>query len=199
MMISHYGFLMIAFGVFLGYNCTSFIIAELSKTAIIFLAVTTAISVLVSMEELPIVTETIMKSLCSTSSSIVPSAIDIPMLPHPTIPTTEFLILLPHIQKIAWFASKNRLAVAINNPIVVSAITSDEIFDVCPKLMRIDDSAIQVEDNRKLSTDVDKDHVDFSFRRFYDHFWHMSGVVITGRGRKHSGDAKLQTVNSRIH
>lgn len=43
--------------------------------------------------------------------------------------------------------------------------------------------------NRKLSTDVDKDHVDFSFRRFYDHLWHMLGVVTTGRGREHSDDA----------
>jgi len=38
---------------------------------------------------------------------------------------------------------------------------------------------------------VDKDHVDFSFRRFYDHFWHMSGVVTTGRGNN-SGDVNGQ-------
>jgi len=37
---------------------------------------------------------------------------------------------------------------------------------------------------------VDKDHDDFTFRRFYDHFWHtMSGVVAIGRGCEHFGGA----------
>jgi len=36
---------------------------------------------------------------------------------------------------------------------------------------------------------VDKDHDDFTLRRSYDCFWHMSGVVTTGRGCEHFGGA----------
>lgn len=43
---------------------------------------------------------------------------------------------------------------------------------------------------------MDKNHDDFAFRGFYDHFWHMSVAVATGRVREHSGGADDQQQES---